>query len=39
VALCEPKWMQIRTRWSTRGGIHSVITAEHGDRGAARTGE
>jgi len=30
VAGCEPKWMQIRSRWSTRGGIHSVIMVEHG---------
>lgn len=30
VACCRPKWMVVRSRWSRRGGIHSVITAEHG---------
>ncbi len=30
VAACSPKWMQVKSRWSTRGGIHSVITAGHG---------
>lgn len=32
VACLAPKWMQIETTWSVRGGIHSVITAEHGSR-------
>lgn len=35
-AACAPKWMQVRTRWSTRGGIHSVITVEHGDAALVR---
>ena len=30
VQACEPKWMMVRSRWSVRGGIHSVITVEHG---------
>lgn len=30
VAACQPKWMSLRTSWSSRGGIRSVITAEHG---------
>jgi len=30
VRACSPNWMQVRSRWSTRGGIHTVITAEHG---------
>lgn len=30
VRCTRPKWMQIQTTWSVRGGIHSVITAEHG---------
>jgi 7-cyano-7-deazaguanine reductase len=34
VACCAPVWMQVRTRWTTRGGIHSIITAEHGNRPA-----
>ncbi len=29
VALCDPIRMKITAEWSTRGGIHSVITAEH----------
>ena len=33
VACCLPKWMMVESTWSTRGGIHSVIRAEHGDRG------
>jgi len=28
---CAPKWMCVRTAWSVRGGIHSVITAQMGD--------
>lgn len=31
VASCRPKWMVVETRWRTRGGIESVITATHGD--------
>ena len=27
VAACSPLWMELETRWSTRGGIHSVINA------------
>lgn len=30
VAACNPKWMVVESRWSVRGGIQSVITAEHG---------
>lgn len=30
VECCQPRWMQIVTEWSVRGGIHSVITATHG---------
>ncbi|MBI4717344.1 MAG: NADPH-dependent 7-cyano-7-deazaguanine reductase QueF [Planctomycetes bacterium] len=32
VAACQPRWMRVRTRWSVRGGIASVITAEFGSR-------
>ena len=32
VAACQPKWMVVESRWSVRGGIQSVITAEYGDR-------
>ena len=27
---CAPRWMEIETRWSVRGGMHSVIRARHG---------
>lgn len=30
VKACSPRWMMVRTRWSVRGGIHTVITVEHG---------
>ncbi len=30
VACCRPKWMEIESEWSVRGGIHTVITARHG---------
>ncbi len=32
VRCLAPRWMQIQTTWTIRGGIHSVITAEHGQR-------
>lgn len=35
VTACAPRWMEVETEWSTRGGIRSVITAEHGDLDAA----
>lgn len=30
VACCRPKWMLIESAWSIRGGIHSVVTVQHG---------
>lgn len=33
VSCCNPKWMQVKTCWSVRGGMRSIITAEHGQRG------
>jgi 7-cyano-7-deazaguanine reductase len=30
VACCQPKWMVVESTWSVRGGIRSVITAQHG---------
>lgn len=30
VAACRPRWMEVRTEWSRRGGIRSTITATHG---------
>ncbi len=32
VACCHPKWMLVQSTWSTRGGIQSTITAQHGTR-------
>ncbi|MFW6066134.1 MAG: preQ(1) synthase [Planctomycetota bacterium] len=29
VATCSPKWMKVTGRFRPRGGIRSVITAEH----------
>ena len=31
VALMNPEWLQIITDWKGRGGIRSVIRADHGD--------
>jgi 7-cyano-7-deazaguanine reductase len=28
----SPRWMQVHSEWSTRGGIHSTITAATGPR-------
>ncbi|RJP36295.1 MAG: NADPH-dependent 7-cyano-7-deazaguanine reductase QueF [Phycisphaerales bacterium] len=36
VAAASPRWMRVRSRWRARGGIRSVITAEHGERSRAR---
>ncbi len=30
VACTKPRWMRVTTDWTPRGGLHSVITAEHG---------
>jgi 7-cyano-7-deazaguanine reductase len=35
VACCEPKWLEVQSTWSVRGGIRSVITAQHGTRPAS----
>lgn len=32
VAACHPKWAQVDTTWSVRGGIESVIVAEDGEK-------
>ena len=34
VGACEPKWMEVVSHWGLRGGIRSVITAQHGTRPA-----
>lgn len=35
VACCQPRWMELESRWSIRGGIRSTIVVHHGDRGVA----
>ncbi len=32
VAACQPKWMKIEGDFSPRGGISTLVTAEHGDK-------
>ncbi|MCK5379582.1 MAG: NADPH-dependent 7-cyano-7-deazaguanine reductase QueF, partial [Acidobacteria bacterium] len=34
VAVSDPKWMEIVLDYRVRGGIHTVVTVESGDRGA-----
>ncbi len=29
VAACDPLEMEVTSEWTTRGGIHSIITAKH----------
>ena len=32
VRTLKPRWMTVETRWTPRGGMHSTVTAEHGER-------
>lgn len=32
IAACQPKWAVVETAWRVRGGIRSVVVAEHGER-------
>jgi 7-cyano-7-deazaguanine reductase len=32
VSVIKPKWMEVKGEFSVRGGINSVIIAEHGDK-------
>jgi len=34
VALLQPRWMEVETRWRPRGGIRSVIRARYGTKPA-----
>jgi len=34
-AACQPKWLSVRSQWSIRGGMHSVIECQHGNRNLA----
>ncbi len=29
VAACAPRWMKVTSEWTTRGGIHSIISVEY----------
>lgn len=33
VECCQPRWMEIESRWSLRGGIETTVTATFGDPG------
>lgn len=35
VAAVAPRWMRVRTRWTPRGGLRSVVQAEFGSRPTA----
>ena len=35
VEACQPRWMRVRGRFNVRGGIDSVVTAEHGTKPAS----
>jgi 7-cyano-7-deazaguanine reductase len=37
VAVLRPRWMKVETRWNPRGGMHSVVTAEHRQAARGRT--
>jgi 7-cyano-7-deazaguanine reductase len=32
VEVLRPRWMQVRTEWTPRGGMHSMVVAEHGTK-------
>lgn len=32
VAACQPRWMKVTGSFNPRGGLHSVVAAEHGQR-------
>ncbi len=32
VACLKPVWIEVRSTWTVRGGLQSVVTAEHGSR-------
>ena len=32
-AACQPRWMKVTGKFAARGGIHSIVTAECGERG------
>ncbi len=32
VSVAKPRWIEIKSTWSVRGGISSTIVAAHGDR-------
>lgn len=37
VTACKPRWMEVIGEFHTRGGIHSIVKAEHSKKGFRRT--
>ncbi len=37
VAACQPKWMLVESTWNVRGGMHSMISVQHGQRSAHKS--
>jgi len=31
VAACEPKFMEVTSEWTTRGGMHSIVKVRYGE--------
>ncbi len=31
VGVCAPRWMEVQSQWTVRGGIHTNVTVRHGD--------
>lgn len=38
VQCCRPRWMELRSRWSVRGGIHTTVVVRHGDSSVVPSG-
>ena len=36
VAACKPRWMKVTGKFTPRGGIHSIITAEYNKGGESK---
>lgn len=31
VSVCSPRWMEVKSNWTVRGGIHTDVQVRHGD--------
>ena len=38
VTCLDPVWIEVRSTWTVRGGLQSIVTAQHGNR-SSRAGE